>query len=127
MPPKTDTNLKNKTYTLSIRLTAEEEAMLEEASAGMSKSDYGRLCIFGEKTKPRRTRGKHPVKDHKALSKVLAMLGASRIPNNLNQLAKAVHTGALVLSPEVKTTLLNACADIREIKEMLIKALGLGL
>ncbi len=123
----TQTNPKHKTYTLSIRLTAEEHARLEKDSAGLSFSDHTRTCLFGENTQKRRTRGKHPVKDHALLSRVLAKLGASRIANNLNQLAHAANCGALILNPELKSVLLQACADIQEIKALIMKALGLEL
>lgn len=68
----------------SLRLSFEERAQLERDAAGLSLSAYVRERIFdGSKTTPRR-RGKFPVKDQKALASVLAMLGQSRLANNLN-------------------------------------------
>jgi hypothetical protein len=72
----------------SLRLTFEERARLEQAAAGLSLGAYIRQRLFDGNAAPRRTRGKHPVKDHEALGRVLAELGRSRIANNLNQLAR---------------------------------------
>jgi hypothetical protein len=109
----------------SLRLSAEERARLEYAAAGMSLGEYIRQRVFDESVPQRRTRGKHPVKDHQLLSQLLGELGRSRVPNNLNQLAKAVNTGELMLTPEDKAVLLEACADIRQTRRALMRALGL--
>ena len=48
-----------------------------------------------------------------------------RLASNLNQLARAANSGRLDVSLEVEAVLLEACADLREIKARLLKALGL--
>lgn len=108
-----------------LRLTQEERAQLEREAAGLSLGEYVRQRVFDEKRTKRRTRHKHPVRDHQILSQLLGKLGRSRLSNNLNQLPKAANSGLLILTPEVKTSLLNACADIRHIRETLMKSLGL--
>ena len=108
-----------------LRLTQEERATLEHEAAGLPLGEYIRDRVFDENRSKRRSRNKHPVKDHKLLSQLLGELGRSRLSNNLNQLAKAANCGLLMLTPEVKTSLLNACADIRHIREALMKSLGL--
>ncbi len=108
-----------------LRLTPEERALLEREAAGLSLGEYVRQRVFDEDRARRRTRNKHPVKDHRLLSQLLGELGRSRLANNLNQLARAANSGLLILTPEVKTALLNACADIRHIREALMKSLGL--
>lgn len=55
---------------------------------------------------------KKPIKDHVALAKVQAMLGASCISSNLNQLAKAKHSGSLPVNKETREAILQACKDI---------------
>ena len=109
----------------SLRLTFEERAALEKAAAGMSLSAYIRSRIFDETAAPRRTRNKFPVKDHQALGQVLGELGRSRIANNLNQIAKAVNTGSLPLTPETETAIRDACEAIVDIRTNLLKAIGL--
>lgn len=109
----------------SIRFTRDERQKLEQMAPGASLGEYIRQQVFDENRIKRRTRNKHPVKDHRLLSQLLGELGRSRLANNLNQLAKAANCGLLILTPEVKTALLNACADIRHIRETLMKSLGL--
>ena len=60
------------------------------------------------------------------LTALLAKLGQSKIPNNLNQLAKAVHSGSLVLTPDIEAELREAAADIAAMRAMLVAALGLS-
>ncbi len=117
---------KSTTSPFSLRLSLEERKRLEQYAAGLSLREYIRQRIFDESLPKRRTRGKHPVKDHKVLSQLLGELGRSRLASNMNQIAKALNIGSLELTPETETALLEACADIYEMRNMLIKALGLG-
>lgn len=110
----------------SIRLTFEERAALENAAAGMPLGAFVRERLFGEELKPRRTRGKHPVKDHESLGRTLALLGASRLSANLNQLAKAVNTGSLPVTPETEADLRAACEAVAEMRAALMRALGVS-
>ena len=67
---------------VSLRLTAEERAVLEQAAAGQSISAFIRERVLGEQVRPRKAR-RQPVKDEEALAKVLGLLGQSRIAQNL--------------------------------------------
>ncbi len=109
----------------SLRLTFEERAQLEKDSAGMSLGAYIRSRLFDSEAPKRRTRGKHPVKDHTELGKLLGELGRSRIANNLNQLAKAANSGSLEVSPDTEQAIQDSCGDIQWIRRSLIVALGL--
>ncbi len=109
-----------------MRLTPEERAKLEHDDAGLSLSEYIRLRVFDENRCKRRTRSKHQVKDHKLLTQLLGELGRARLANNLNQLAKSANYGLLIITTEVKTALLNACADIRHIRKIFMDSLELG-
>ncbi len=111
---------------LSLRLTPEDRQRLESDSAGMSLGAYIRGRLFDPASPPPRHRGKAPVKDHLALSALLGKLGQSRIANNLNQLARAVHSGSLVLTPDIEAELRGAAADIAAMRAMLVAALGLS-
>lgn len=111
----------------SLRLTFEERTELERAAAGMSLGAYVRDRLFGPDAAPRKTRGKTPVKDHEALGRVLATLGGSRLSQNLNQLAKAVNTGSLPVTPETERDLKEACAAVARIRAELMRALGASM
>ena len=108
----------------SLRLTFEERSKLDRDAAGMSLGAYIRERILGDDVAPRKTRGRFPVKDHQALGRVLGQLGNSHLSNNVNQLAKAVNTGSLPVSPETERDLREACAAIQTMREELLRALG---
>ncbi|MCV6576902.1 MAG: MobC family plasmid mobilization relaxosome protein [Cohaesibacter sp.] len=78
---------------VTLRLTEEERAMLNEWSQGSSMSAYIRKCLFEDKeSKRKKPRRPEAIADHQALAQVLGMLGSSRIANNLNQLAFHANT-----------------------------------
>jgi hypothetical protein len=109
----------------SLRLSTEEREALDAAAGGMPLGAYIRSRLLGEDVAPRRTRGRFPVKDHEALGRLLGELGRSRIANNLNQLARAVNSGSLPVSPETEADIQETCAAIREMRRELLTALGL--
>lgn len=111
----------------SLRLTFEERARLEELAGDMALGAYIKEKIFdgtGPDEKRARARLRRPVKDTQSLAQLLAKLGQSRIANNLNQLAKATNIGALPLTPETEADIRAACAEIREMRNALLQALG---
>ena len=111
---------------VSLRLTFEEKARLQADAAGMPVSEYMRWRLFDPNNPPPRRRGKNPVKDHKALAQALGLLGQSRLSSNLNQLARSANTGSLPVTPDTEAALLEAVAEIHEIRRLLIEALNLG-
>lgn len=114
------------TVPFSLRLTFEERAQLEKEAAGMPLGRYIRQKALDGKAPPRRTRGRFPVKDHEALGRVLGLLGGSRLASNLNQLARAVHTGSLPVTPDTEEAIKGACRDVRQMRADLLQALGLA-
>lgn len=109
----------------SLRLTFEERAKLEKAAGGMPVAAYIKSLILGGGAPVYRSRGQAPVKDHKALAELLACLGASRIANNLNQLAKAANSGSFYFDRETKAQLNAAAQDIRAMRLLLMQGLGM--
>ena len=109
----------------SLRLTFEERTALEAAAGGQPLGRYIREKVLGENVAERKPYGKSPVKDHVALGRVLAGLGQSRLSNNLNQLARAVNSGSLPVTPDTEACLLEACRDVQQLRADLVKALGL--
>jgi hypothetical protein len=118
-----DTSIRNPLHPVSLRMTFEEKANLERAAAGMSLSAFIRWRLFDPDAPAPKSRGKHPVKDQRALAQLLALLGQSRIANNLNQLAKAVNTGSLPVTPETEAELKQAASDIALMRRLLMEAL----
>lgn len=87
----------------------------------MPLASYIRSVLFPGDAPTYRARRKPPVADQKALADVLASVGASRLANNLNQLAKAANIGDLYFDEGTKRYLNRAAADIAA---MLMRALG---
>ena len=110
---------------ICVRFTDEERAELESKAGNLTLSAYVRSRCVGDIAPPHRTKGKRPVKDQEALGRVLGALGRSQLSNNLNQLAKAAHSGTLGLQEDSETAIQKAAYDIAYIRMTLIKALGL--
>ena len=116
---------KNAYFTpFSLRLSFEERARLELDAGDLPLGAYIRSSLFSDPT-PRKRRMKRPIKDYKILAELLTKLGSSRISNNLNQLARAVNSGSLLVMPETEKSLHQAAADIAWMRDKLIKGLGL--
>ena len=111
----------------SLRLTYEERAILEAEAGGKPLGAYIREKILGEKASARTRRGNSPVKDKEALGRVMGALGASRLSANLNQLARAVNSGSLPVTPETEAELKDACKGVADMRADLLHALGGGL
>jgi len=108
----------------SIRFTFEERAKLDAERGRRPVSAHIRECLFGDDATPRRKSGKSPVKDGEALGRLLGALGGSRLSNNLNQLAKAVNTGSLPVSPATEADIVAACEEVKALRADLLRALG---
>lgn len=108
----------------SLRLTFEERAALEQAAGDMPLGAYIRSQVLQDGKARHRRRYKRPVKDHQALGQLLGELGEARLANNLNQLAKAANTGSLPVTPETEKALREACAEIHQMRSLLMRALG---
>lgn len=111
----------------SLRLTFEERARLEELAGNEPLGSYIKRRVFNGKGgggKRARSRQRRPIKDEQKLAQVLAMLGQSRIANNLNQLAKAANLGTLPMMPDTERDIRRACADVALMRRELLRALG---
>jgi len=110
---------------ITLRLSEEENAKLRDLAAGMSVSAYIRKCIFAGDATRRKRRSHMPVKDQEAMARALALLGASRIANNLNQLAHQANIGLLIMDENTCTQIDETYAHVRLIRDELVSALGL--
>ncbi len=110
---------------VSLRVTPEEKARLVHDAAGMSLSAYVRERLFGEATRPRKARGRFPIKDHEALARVLRALGRSNLSQEFDALSWAVRNGSVHLDAESAQALRQACTDISAMRGDLVAALGL--
>lgn len=108
----------------SLRITPVQRRRLRTDAGSQTVGEYVRSRLFENRTPLKRT-FRRPVQDEQALTKVLGALGRSRLSSNLNQLAKAVHSGSLPITPETEKAILEACAAIQSMNGELVKALGI--
>ena len=111
---------------LTIRLTVSERAQLEELAAGMTLSTYVRACLFESEEKRRKRRPLATVSDKQAIAEVLALLGQSRIANNLNQLAYQANVGELEMREAETQQIAEAYVYIGQMRQLLVRALRSG-
>jgi len=104
---------------ISLRLSVDQRRELLERAGHQALSVYIRMQLFPANDNISISK---PI-DHQAGSQILARLGQSKIPNNLELLANAMRSGSLVLDEESKSALLQACADIATIKELVMNSL----
>lgn len=107
----------------SLRFTAEERAELDRRAGNKPLGQYIREKVFGEAASPRAVKRRKPGVDQASLSQALGLLGQSRLASNMNQIAKATNIGALPVTPELSSDLDRACADIRLMRTLLMRAL----
>ncbi len=111
----------------SIRLSFDERARLAAAAGDMPVAAYIKSLLFAGDAPVARQRSRAPVKDTRALAELLACLGASRIPNNLNQLARAANSGSLIFDWDTKARIAAACDDVRVMRQLLMQGLGIKM
>lgn len=108
-----------------LRLSREDRARLEAEAKGTPLGTYIKAKVLGDAAPPRIRRSGMAVADQAALAKALALLGQSRMASNLNQLARLANSGALPLTPETEEELRSSLRAIRELRDLLVTALGL--
>ena len=110
----------------SIRFTEDERKQLDECRGSRSLGAYIRGRLFGDEIPKHRVKTRKPSHDHKVLAQLLSQLMRSNLANNLNQIAKAAHMGALPLDDDLQAELRLACSEVSSMRSTLIKALGLS-
>ncbi|MEM9762818.1 MAG: hypothetical protein AAF968_09940 [Pseudomonadota bacterium] len=106
-------------------MTKDERAELERMAKGRSLSAVVRARLFGDKAAKRSRPSTSPIADHRALAKVLSLLGRSGLAGELAMLKWADETAALLMDPETAGAVRRACDDIAEMRADLVRALGL--
>ena len=114
-----------RTRPIPIRFTESEVAYLRKKAGKLPLSTYMRQELLGPKGKDKDRKQRQPNVNQKEISALLASLGQSRLPSNLNQLAKAVNMGTLDVSRDTEQQLLEASEAVLAMRNALFIALGL--
>ena len=110
---------------VTIRLSVEDHEKLKAQADGAALSVYLRALILKQKLPKRKLRSTASVEDRQAVAQLLALLGDSRIANNLNQLAYHANIGSLPIDDKTKDQINEAYDHVLFIRSTLISALGM--
>lgn len=116
---------RKRTPPVSIRFSDEERAWLEKRAGSVPVSRYIKDAVLsgsGVKRKPKR---QSPVKDHKALARVLSALGRSEIPRTLNYILALTEAGSSMRDMVIEQEMHWMRDDVAAMRADLLKALGL--
>ncbi|GLQ25444.1 hypothetical protein [Sulfitobacter pacificus] len=108
----------------SLRLTPEERTQLEAQAGSMPLASYIKSVVFADEAPKYRRQRKPPVAEQQLLAEVLARLGQTRQASNLNQIAKHLNQGTLIVDPDLEDDLKRAVAEVAWMRATLIQALG---
>ena len=106
----------------SLRLTAKERELLEQAAGETPLATYIKFRLFNNlpDLATLLPGAKRPASD----TQLIAALGQARLANNLNQLAKAANMGTLDVRPETEAELIAVCEEVHAMRRDLIAASG---
>ena len=107
---------------LSIRLTEKERKQLEKLAGDIPLSKFVKQQVFSEKPKVLRS---EIVDRYEMLARILAALGEKDIFANLDFITKTIEAGDLELSGEQTEQIATTCVLVLEMRNDLIRALGL--
>ncbi|MFV1494285.1 plasmid mobilization relaxosome protein MobC [Phaeobacter sp. JH18-32] len=108
----------------SLRLSPEERSQLEIQAGGMPLASYIKSVVLADEAPKYRSRRKPPVAEQQLLAEVLARLAKTRHANNLNQIAKHLNQGTLVIDEELEADLKAAIVEVAWMRTKLMEALG---
>lgn len=110
---------------VTVRFSRADYEKLQELADGASLAVYLRAKAL-DRELPKRKRGAGAsIEDRAAVAQLLALLGQSRIANNLNQLAYQANVGSLVIEDQEKTKIEEAYINVKLMRQALMKALGM--
>jgi hypothetical protein len=119
---------RNRTVPLSIRVTEEEKAWLQEMAGALAISGYIRQCLFrdtaAKRAKRHQKKPRQPSMDVQEVGRLLGMFGRSELARSMLALSLAASQGNLNITPEMEERIEIACEEIHTIKLALIFALG---
>lgn len=110
------------TRPFSIRLSKEERLHLEREAGAQPLGTYVRARLLND---ARRGKAGRLSADPALLGQLLARLGQLQLARSLSDLSAAATVGSIVMTPELERELRAASRAVREIRDMLMRALGL--
>lgn len=113
----------NARHILSVPLSPEQLADLSHRAGRKPLSSFVRDELFpANDNTPKRTRPR-PTQKTNLAAEVLGKLGLAK--DALNIIAHSIASGLLPFAPDTEAAVLKACADLAEMKSILMKALAI--
>jgi alanyl-tRNA synthetase len=116
---------KSRPTPVSVRFSDEEREQLKKDAEGQSLNSYIKSRVFDEAIPRKRKYNANPVTDMQLLAQTLSALGQTEVFKNLNTIIEQLENGTLVLTPETEEQINVACLCVINMRNDLIKALGL--
>lgn len=113
------------TRPFTIRLTEAERTELQRRAGHTAIGAYIKRVLFPSDNRQVYRGAWAPIKDERALARVLAGLGSSRVAEHLAALAYDARNGTLPVDKDTTARLHQACHDILTMRLLLMRALGL--
>jgi hypothetical protein len=110
---------------ISIRVSEAERKTLKRKAGKRSVGAYVRERALGEDQEPHRKASSTPSIDYGLLAQLLGKLGKSDQVSCLFLLSVAAEADRVELAEKERAALDMACADIRDMRSILMQALGL--
>ena len=107
-----------------VRFSADERAYLERRAGNRPLGSYIRSKLLGDAEAPRNPARKATI-DRAALAQMLGFLGKSEQVSCLFLLLAAAEAERVNMAEAERVALQDACTDVREMRSLLIDALGL--
>ena len=108
---------------LSLRLSTDERAKLEKQAGGLALGAYIKSVVFEDAAPKYRKRKTLPSAEKQLLAEILVRLSDTRTSANLNQIAKHLNQGTLVIDDELEADLKRAVAEMAWMRTTLVKAI----
>ncbi len=116
---------KSRPTPVSVRFSDEEREQLNKDAKGQSLNSYIKSRVFDEVIPRKRKYNANPVTDMQLLAQTLSALGQTEVFKNLNTIIEQLENGTLVLTPETEEQINIACLCVINMRNDLVKALGL--
>jgi hypothetical protein len=110
-----------------MRFSANERKVLyaRAKKAGVSVPDLVRLLVLMETVDDQIDFLLEQVNEKRDCARLMAALARSNVSNNLNQIAKSLHTGTFVYNPDIDTHIKDAKDSMQWIRTHLMHRQGL--
>lgn len=120
-------NPEHLTKVITTRVTIAQYMLLLDSARALSMplSHYIRALVIDDKAQRKLVRFANTKQQRIDAATILSKLGETRISNNLNALAKGLHTGNLIFTPDVVAQINKTYEMIMEIRHELILIQGL--